>query len=346
MRTGGIAGLVVLCSAGWAAATETPDAGADSLAPDGPDAAAATGETPEVPGRPAPPPIPPMVAPPPPAPAPVPVSDPRRAALGAARRAQAAWPLAYVDRPQTMFKGMEDFSVTARDYFGGPANYHRFATGVSYAKGVTDQLELALAFPSLYCTGRGVGACRASLKPDLSLRAAMVEGARARLDLGVLFANFTDGAELWSRLKLVWPHRFSLEIEPLVWVGLAERQIVAWWSPLAVQDGNQSRVILTFDANLQATEHLLLWASVIPYLPVARLADPSDAAVEVVAGVSVAVTKHLDVGASCWSLDVRAARTWEYVPDVRACALTLLTRGFGFPPEVSVSTGPVPLDFY
>jgi hypothetical protein len=272
--------------------------------------------------------------------------NPRQLQEWAARRAEAAWPLAYVDRPQTMFRNMDSWFVTARDYFGGPPGYRRHTGTVGYAKAFSDELEFALSLPSLYCSGAGDGGCGGTLRPQLTFITAVLTDPRARLDFGLLLYNIHDSADLWTRLKLVKPHRFSLEIEPRVSVGIAERPIISWWDRLSMQDGNQSRASLTLDANLQLGDHVLLWADAIPYAPLARLGHPSDTALQIAAGVGLAVSKRFEVNTSCRAFNVLAARRWEYVPDVRVCTLTLLTRGFGEPSNVTVSTVPVPDDAY
>jgi hypothetical protein len=166
-----------------------------------------------------------------------------------------------------------------------------------------------------------------------------------KLSLGAQLLDFSYSAEAWARLKLVVPHRFSFEVEPLVLMGIRAKPIEAWWDPAVVQDGNQSRVFLTFDANLQLTPHVLVWVDAIPFLPTARFETPNDAALELAAGLGVAITKAFEMSVSCYSLDTRSARRWEYVPDVRGCALSLLARRFGRAPA-GPGVVPVPRSLY
>jgi hypothetical protein len=270
------------------------------------------------------------VAPPPPARPPPSAHDAAKAAADEiTRQNEARWPLSYVDRPQTMWKGMQALTLTARQYFGGPAGYRRFLVGPGVSKAITDRLEGELSFPDLYCSGRGAGACGDSLHFAASLVFAAMTGDLSKLAFGAAYVESNARVELWTRLKLVRPHRFSLELEPLVLLPLETTAGTAWWDPTVTQDTNQARAYLTFDANLQLTRSLLLWADVIPYVPLRRASEGDQIAVEAAAGASVAVSKTFEIHVSCRAFDVLPARRWEYVPDVRECALTLLARSFG-----------------
>ena len=289
----------------------------------------------------APPPAP--TAHPPPAPVAA-VHDPVRAAEEAAQRTRDRWPLAYVDRPQTLLDGMDAFTATTRDWFGGPAGYRRLLLGMSYEKALADWFELWLGLPRLYCTGNDAGACSSTLQPEVGVTAALVRSPRARLALGASLFDIDDSATAWTRLKLVAAHRFSFEIEPSVVLGIRDETMLAWWNPTVSQNANQTRAYLTFDANLQLTEHVLAWADAVPYVPVSNLGGSLDAALEVIGGLTVSFTKALQLGAACGTLNALAARRWEYVPDVRLCRLTFVARGFGPGPSGLVTVAvPQPL---
>jgi hypothetical protein len=240
---------------------------------------------------------------------------------------------------------MDAFSVSGRDYFGRYGGYRRFLFGMSYARGITDTIELELGLPWLFCAGAGPGVCSASLRPDVALRGAVVRSPRANLVVGASVFDFTYSASAWARLKLVAPHRFSLELEPSVRVGIRPNTIGSWWAPSVPQDGNQTRATFVVDANLQLGDHVLVWADAVPYLPTSRLGSPGDAALQVIGGVTVAFTKSADLGASCLAYNVLEARLWEYVPDVYGCTLTLTLRDFGDAPMGHVSV-PVTRNLY
>jgi hypothetical protein len=270
------------------------------------------------------------------APAPV-VADPRAVAVDRALRNEAGWSLAYVDRPQTLYEGMESFAFTGRQLFG-PAGYSRSIFGVGYSRGLTDSLELGLGVARLLCTGSGLGACQSRLAPTLSLQYAAITAPKQRLALGASVSDFVHDVRAWARLKLVAPSRFSFEIQPTVSWGVETVRAPAWWNPAVTQDGNQSRLSVVFDANLQLGERVVAWLDGIPYAPTARLDDLSTTALEVGGGLSVSVTKGLELAASCWRYDVLATRHWEYVPDVYECMLSVVARRFGPSPEPGFET--------
>jgi hypothetical protein len=279
------------------------------------------------------------------APAPV-VVDPQAEAVARGLRNRANWTLAYVDRPQTLYEGMESFGFMGSQLFGGPSGYRRSIFAIKYARGLTDALEMGLGFARLYCGGAGLGACASSLAPDLSLRYAALAGPRRRLVLGTELTDFDFRARAWARLALIVPRRFSFEIEPRLTWGIRSITMPAWWNTSVTQNGNQSRLTLVFDANVQLGERVNAWLDAVPYVPVSDLAhDPSTTALEVGTGVSVSVTKGFELGASCWRYDVFAARRWEYVPDVYECSLGIVARRFGASP-LEAKTMPPPLDSY
>jgi hypothetical protein len=317
-------------------AASEPDAGATDVAspPSAIDADATEGAA-------APPPAPAVHAPPAPAAA---VYDPVRAAQEAAQRTRDRWPLAYVDRPQTLLEGMDAFTATTRDWFGGPAGYRRLLLGMSYEKALADWFEIWLGLPHVYCTGNDAGACSSTLQPEVGATAALVRAPRARLALGASLFDVDYSITAWTRLKLVLARRFSFEIEPSVVLGIRDATMPAWWNPSVPLDANQTRAYLALDANLQLTEHVLAWADAIPYAPTANLGGSFDAAVEVIGGLTVSFTKALQLGAACGTLNVLATRRWEYVPDVRLCRLTFVARGFGPGPSGLVTVAdPQPL---
>jgi len=281
----------------------------------------------------------PSAAPPPPPP------DPAAAAAESAWRAEAAWPLAYVDRPQTLFKNMEAFSFSTSGYLG-PPRYRRLIGAVGYARGITDELQIGLAFPRLFCWGREEGACYASLTPELSLAGGVVRTPTVRLELGGSVTDFVYGADVWTRLELVVPGRFSFELEPRLYAGVQSTTRDAWWNPGVPQDGNQSRLTLIFDANLQLGPHLLVWLDGVPYVPTSELGSPGEIALEVAAGASLSFTKSLELRASCSAADVRATRRWEYVPDFRGCSVVFVSRHFGARPVMTFHRTSPPEDLY
>jgi hypothetical protein len=268
-----------------------------------------------------------------------------RAAAEAVQRTRDRWPLAYVDRPQTLLDGMDSFAAAQRTLFAGPAGYHRYLLGISYAKALAEWFELELGLPRLYCSGAEAGACRSTLEPEIGFSAALIRDPRARLALGASVLDINHSGTAWMRLKLVAAHSFSFEIQPELDLGFYQTAIPAWWDPTVTQNGNQSRAYLTFDANLQLTEQVLVWANAIPYAPVANLGGSLDAAVEVIGGLTVSFTKAFQLSADCGSYNVLPARHWEYVPDVRLCRLTFVARGFGPGPSGHV-TVPVPQNLY
>jgi hypothetical protein len=346
MRVGAAIGLLLATGllARAAVATETSESGAAT----GPDAAVALVDagagdatpaslagpssqaaTAAAPAAAAPPPAAGAPAAAPPAHPVAHAPDPVRVAAEEAQRVRDRWPLAYVDRPQTLLANMEEFSLATRDLFGGPTGYRRFLLGIAYAKAPADWVQVFFGLPWLYCSGEGLGACSSTFEPNLGASAALVRGERARLALGASVFDLWYSATAWTRLKLVVPGRFSFEIEPSVVLGFEHATMPAWWDSTVLQNGNQSRAYLTFDANLQVTEQVLLWADAIPYAPTAGLGGSLDAALEIAGGASLSFTKTFELSVACRAFNVLAARRWEYAPDVRSCGLTFVARGFG-----------------
>ncbi|MEA2697765.1 MAG: hypothetical protein QOI66_2036 [Myxococcales bacterium] len=285
------------------------------------------------------PPLPPPVEvsppqPPPPVPPPPSLSPPALPQLPpppppALPATDDLWPERYVDRPQTLLRRMGALSLTVRQYFAGPAGYDRRLTRADYGYGITDRFQIGVSLPRITCQGHGDGRCIDYFKPldEISAGAsyAVLRSRPSGLKVGGFYerSNFGAQAGLSTRLKLVVPHLFSLEIEPDLNIGLGERFSRAWWSPGAIQDANQSRVYLTFDFNLQGTSWLLLWADAIPYLPTAQLSNPGQTALELFVGVSARVTAWFEASAQCGTFNALTARHWEYVPDVWICSGTL-----------------------
>jgi hypothetical protein len=173
-----------------------------------------------------------------------------------------------------------------------------------------------------------------SIEPSLGLGVGIVDQRVVRLKSTASLLIPLDRGTASTRLQLVLPHRATLELEPALSVGLASRQTAAWWSPTLTQDGNQTRAVLTIDANVQVTERVLLWADVIPYRPVwSSVADASSPALEVGAGASVTFTKSFELHASYWRFNVLDARRWEYVPELREVTISLSWRVFDHGPE-------------
>jgi hypothetical protein len=265
----------------------------------------------------------------PPAAEPETAPDPLRAAVEEAeRRTETEWPLAYVDRPQTLLDGMLSLGLSARDLFGGPEGYAQRSLGASLTKAITSRWDAGLTFPTLYCGGEGAGECGPNLTSVLSLRFAALARPATRLVVGASSTDFGWSADFWTRLELVRAHVASLELEPRVVVGFRDRPIGAWSSPGAYQDGNQSRASFAVDANLQLGPSVVVWADAIPVLPVAQLDHPAELALQVAAGVGFSPSKSVELVASCRAYDVGTRRTWETVPDARQCGLGVVWRWF------------------
>ncbi|HVU51645.1 MAG TPA: hypothetical protein VHL80_13210 [Polyangia bacterium] len=331
---GGVIAMSLLARAAAGEGSDGGAAGPDGAAADAPGDAGAAEAPP--PGS--------RVTPAPPSPA-ARATERALTADEQAQRTRGRWPLAYVDRPQTLLAGMNEFSAATRDDFGGPAGYRRLLLGLSYGMAPTDWFELWGALPFIYCAGGEAGACTSTLQPELGLVAALVRGPRAKLALGASIFDIDHSATAWTRLKLVAVHRASFELEPSVVIGIRDLRTPAWWNPSVTQDANQSRAFLTLDANVQLTEQLLAWADAVPYVPVAGFGGAFDAAVEVLGGVTFSFTKAFQLSTACGSLNALSARRWEYVPDVRLCRLTFVARSFG-PGPSGVVTVPVPQPLY
>jgi hypothetical protein len=250
------------------------------------------------------------------------------------------WPERYVDRPQTIFGGMQTLALSGHDFFGGPPGYHRFLLSLGYAYGAADRWQVEAALPQLLCLhGGGAGRCVDAILGDsasLGVTGAAVRGATAMLAAGghTGISNSHGFIEVSARLKLVARHRVSLEIEPQVWFGLSHGRTPAWWSPTATTETNQTRASLTLDLNLQVLPRLLLWAAAIPYAPTDQVFHAGQIAVQVLGGLSATLVKSFEVHGTCGSYNVLGDRRWEYVPDVRVCTLALILRSFGPGPEV------------
>lgn len=225
---------------------------------------------------------------------------------------------------------MGRLSLTLRQYFDGPAGYDRRLGSGSYGYGVTDDFQVSLTLGRITCDGHGAGRCtdQFDLFADVIGTATYAARRSPRSPLllrgSIERSNRGNNASLSARLKLVVPHLISLEIEPELALGLSDRVTPAWWSQRGeLQDGNQSRAYLTFDFNVQATSWWLLWVDAVPYLPTAQFSDPGQAAMQLLAGMSFRVTAGFEASVRCGTLNVFAARHWEYLPDVSLCSATL-----------------------
>jgi hypothetical protein len=331
-----VVAVAILVGLGWqtraraqdAAATEDAAVAEADAAPDGGD------DGPPAPAL-RPNALPPELFKPTPPPPPPPIVMPP------VRNARDEWPLAYVDRPQLMFEGMEWFSLSGHHLSGRPATlfdmaYSRELVSLGYANALTDRSTLSISLPRLFCTGEGRGGCarNVNIEPSVGLAVGIVDERFVRLKAGASFLFPFERAGVSTRLQLVLPHWATLELEPSVSAGLSSRQTTAWWDPTVTQDGNQPRASLTIDANVQVADNVLLWADAVPYRPVgSSVVDASSPALELGAGASVTFTKSLELHASYWRLNVLDARRWEYVPGVREVIVSLGWRVFDHGPE-------------
>jgi hypothetical protein len=68
---------------------------------------------------------------------------------------------------------------------------------------------------------------------------------------------------------------------------------------------------------MQLASWLLIWADAVPYESTARLSDPGDIAVKLSTGVSTRLAAWFEASLRYGTENARAARHWEYIPDVR-----------------------------
>ncbi len=238
-----------------------------------------------------------------------------------APQTQARWPLAYVDRPQTLPGGMFEVGATALANVPNQpdnispitGNAYRFqpslSLGVALSAGLTDRLQVGVAHPRLLCFGdTRESACNptnrnSGLGAGLGygfLRGRQVQGEASAGVVVTRSSPFELSWQAGAAFKFVVPGLLD------VWLSGTLRRAI---DP-PVQDLVPD-TFATVDAglDLQVTQQLLMFLHVDPWAPVARLSD--GVALEVRGGASYTFSRHSQLALSAGSYNVLSNPRWN-----------------------------------
>lgn len=235
-----------------------------------------------------------------------------------------AWPLAVVDRPLTLPRGMAGVALSSASYWG-PSTAERSYFGPSAGFAVHDRVQLGGGLPFAMCWDLGSNGCTGGSSLDhayLDVQFALRRRAGFSLAAGVVAsieryrAPFENSTSLWLTGKRTWFHRLAL-------LGSAELS-VGWQHPQterAIMTGfqeNQTRLYWTEEVQFQVIESLALFAYGNPYRPLGAPGDESWAT-RVGGGVTLAFGPRWLLSASCAIENVMPVRAWQYVPHATEC---------------------------
>ncbi len=233
----------------------------------------------------------------------------------------ARWPLAYVDRPQTLPGGMLQLAATAGgDVPNQPNNFdpvtgHAYqfqpslSVGVAVSAGLTDRLQLGVAHPRLLCFGDSRESGCDPTNRNSGLTAAIGYGFLRRLHVqgearaGVVVTRSSPFELSWdaeAAFKFVAPGRLDL------WLSASVRRPIDPPPQDLVPD-----TFATVDAgvDLQVTERLLMFLHVDPWAPPARLSD--GVALEVRGGAAYTFSHRAELELSAGSYNVLSNPRWN-----------------------------------
>jgi hypothetical protein len=251
----------------------------------------------------------------PPVPAPPPVSQPSMFVL---------WPMEYVLRPQTLPEGTVELGTTARVFrpqsgrlTAADGSSYTFNSNLSFGlwarKGITDRLEIGFTAPQVLCRSRS--------EPSGCSDINRYNGTGPNLAYGVLRTRA-------FQLMLFGDIGIARSAKPVKWAWelgargkLLLGQVVSVEAALAVsrridsgssQTDSSARGSAVLEMNLQATRHLVFFASANPYAPTDHLAEP---VLEVRGGASWTFRNLSEIIASAGTNNAFAKRSWnDYVP--------------------------------
>jgi hypothetical protein len=232
------------------------------------------------------------------------------------------WPLAYLQRPMTLLRGMMAFGGTAGtvapnhtdniDPTNGVAyQFFPYATaGLFMDAGITDRLELDLFAPRLACAdgGQAPSGCSTYNRFD---------GTGASLAYGFIRRAQVQGAltavlemERSSPAEIEWRAVAAFKLVPwdVLGIGLSaslQRDI----NPPATQTINPTIGSINVGFDWQVTERTLLWLNFDPWTSLGNVGE--GIALEIYGGTSYTVDHHAQLALEAGSYNVLANPDWS-----------------------------------
>jgi hypothetical protein len=220
------------------------------------------------------------------------------------------WPIEYVLRPQTLPKGTARVGVTSAVVVVDSPYHNLGQMGASATAGVTDRWEIGGGAPRLLCAATGTpspcdGYARTSgtgaqvtygALRTRALQLAVSSGMDIALSSPTTFAVWASG-----RTKWLVSGRVAAELE----LGLSR-----WLDPPAFYQREHGGVFGNgvADFNFQVTRHLLVWADLQAYAPLAHARSP---AVEPSAGWSWTFETGTAIYAWARDYNVLSRSVWD-----------------------------------
>jgi hypothetical protein len=247
------------------------------------------------------------------------------------------WPVAVVDRPLTLRRGMVAASLTSQSYWS-PGAHERSYLGPTAAFALHDRVEVGGGLPFALCWDGDSRACAGSSVVDRGYLGAAFALRRAEtlnLAAGVAASIERQSApaehrtSLWLTGRRTWFHRVALLFSGALGIGW-EHELVA---PARATDRplwqtNQTRLSWTEEVVWQVAEPLALFAYGNPYRPLGAPGDESWAT-RVGGGATLAIGARWLLVVDCDVENVMPVRSWQYVPDAKGCRVSAAV--FHFP---------------
>ena len=242
---------------------------------------------------------------------------------GAVVPSRDAWPVAVVDRPLTLARGMASVTLDSFNVWN-PATSERSYLGPTAAFALHDRLELDAGLPRTVCWGRGMRGCDGGSALDQSYL-GLAFGIRHRDGLALAtgltetLVRASGAAEhstaIWFIGRRTWFHRLAL-------AGIGQLAI-GWDHPSdpaspGVAQTNQTRFYWTEQIEWQVVERFRLFAYGNPYRPIGAPGDESWAT-RVGGGATFAVGQRWLFAVGCDVDNVGPARSWQYAPNATDC---------------------------
>jgi hypothetical protein len=241
-----------------------------------------------------------------------------------------SWPVAVVDRPQTLRRGMVSASLGSQSYWS-PSLHQRSYFGPTAALALHDRVELQGGLPFALCWDAGSNTCAGSSAVDrafVGLAVGIHRSGTSDLTTGVvasierLRAPAEHRTAVWFTGKRTWFHRLALLGTARLDVGWEHREIV----PVIVgaqpaQQTNQTRIYWTEQVVWQVVEPLALFAYFTPYRPLGAPGDESWA-MRVGGGATLALGPRWLFAADCSVENIEPVRAWQYVPRAKSCGVS------------------------
>ena len=237
-----------------------------------------------------------------------------------------AWPVAVVDRPLTLARGMAAVSLNSISIWN-PATSERSYFGPTAAFALHDRVELDVGLPQAICWDRGTRGCTGASALDQSYL-GLGFGIRHRDGLA-LAAGLTQtlvkasgpaehATSIGFTARRTWFHRLALS-------GIGQLAI-GWEHPAdaaspGVAQTNQTRFYWTEQIEWQVIERLRVYVYGNPYRPIGAPGNESWAT-RVGGGATLAIGQRWLFAVGCDADNVGPARSWQYAPNATDCRVS------------------------